>query len=67
MRKCPSFQECHVKSGIDDYCDWFSRGYCVFPHPALESLSEETGFSECSCGYEERATKDDKKCLFCGV
>ena len=46
MSQCPSFHECHVKSGRDNYCDWFSKGCCVFPHPDLENFSEEIDFAE---------------------
>lgn len=76
MKKCPSFKECHVRSGRDSQCSWFPEGYCTFPHPAsksshktkitITSRIKESFRSTVKRGWKS-PTADYKEYLFFGV
>lgn len=76
MKNCPSFKECHVRSGRYSQCSWFPEGYCTFPHaPAKSSHKTKVDIiSRIKGSFRAtvkkgwgNATKDYKEYLFFGV
>lgn len=76
MNRCPSYSECHVRSGSDNQCDWHAPGYCIFPHSAVEGLFESVSseldsnddpFSESYPDDSDFSKEDDKTYFVSGV